>query len=124
MVRCEAIREARSMSTQIAVRPNETQRMIDRYPLLLREAFILGEDRGISLNRPDEAAALLREAFDMHEAGARRDPDDYHEPRPRRHDRARARRHSALARSGRGAGGVRRRACPPRRDPQQRRGAP
>jgi tetratricopeptide (TPR) repeat protein len=52
-------------------------RMIDRYPLLLREAFILGEDRAISLDRPDEAAALLREAFDMHEAGARRDPKDF-----------------------------------------------
>jgi hypothetical protein len=51
--------------------------MFDRYPLLLREAFILGEDRAISLNRPDEAAALLREAFDMHEAGARRDPKDF-----------------------------------------------
>ncbi len=71
-----AIREARSMSTQIAARPNETQRMFDLYPLLLREAFILGEDRGISLDRPEEAAALLRQAFDLHEAGARRDPDD------------------------------------------------
>jgi len=71
-----AIREARSLSTHIAARPNETQRMIDLYPLLLREAFILGEDRGISLDRPEEAAALLRQAFDLHEAGARRDPDD------------------------------------------------
>jgi tetratricopeptide (TPR) repeat protein len=71
-----AIREARSISTQIAARPNETQQMIYLYPLLLREAFILGEDRGISLGRPEEAAALLRQAFDMHEAGARRDPDD------------------------------------------------
>ena len=64
------------MSPQIAARPNETQQMIDQYPLLLREAFILGEDRGISLDRPEEAAALLRQAFDLHEAGARRDPDD------------------------------------------------
>jgi tetratricopeptide (TPR) repeat protein len=71
-----AIREARSMSTQIAASTNETQRMVDLYPLLLREAFILGEDRGISLERPEEAAALLRQAFDLHEAGARRDPDD------------------------------------------------
>ena len=50
--------------------------MIIRYPILLREAYILGEDRGISLNRPEEAAALLREAFEMHEAGVRRDPND------------------------------------------------
>jgi tetratricopeptide (TPR) repeat protein len=71
-----AIREARAMTSQFAARTNETQQMIDRYPLLLREAFILGEDRAISLDRPDEAAALLREAFEMHEAGARRDPND------------------------------------------------
>jgi tetratricopeptide (TPR) repeat protein len=71
----EAIRQAREIGH--APFSDETRRMIDRYPLLLREAFILGEDRAISLNRPDEAAALLREAFDMHEAGARRDPDDF-----------------------------------------------
>lgn len=71
----EAIRQARQIG--YTPFPDETRRMIDRYPLLLREAFILGEDRAISLNRPDEAAALLREAFDMHEAGARRDPDDF-----------------------------------------------
>jgi tetratricopeptide (TPR) repeat protein len=51
--------------------------MIDRYPLLLREAFILGEDRGVSLDRSAEASALLREAFEMHEAGAQRDPNDF-----------------------------------------------
>ena len=73
----QAIRQAREVSQQATPYPDETKRMIDRYPLLLREAFILGEDRAISLNRPDEAAALLREAFDMHEAGARRDPKDY-----------------------------------------------
>jgi tetratricopeptide (TPR) repeat protein len=71
-----AIREARSMSAQIAARPSETQRMFDEYPLLLREAFILGEDRGISFDRPQEAAALLRQALDLHEAGARRDAGD------------------------------------------------
>ena len=64
------------MSSQIAARPNETQRMFDLYPILLREAFVLGEDRGISLDRPEEAATLLRQAFDLHEAGARRDPAD------------------------------------------------
>jgi tetratricopeptide (TPR) repeat protein len=73
----QAIREAREISQRTAPYADETKRMIERYPLLLREAFILGEDRAISLNRPDEAAALLREAFDMHEAGARRDPKDY-----------------------------------------------
>ena len=73
----EAIRQAREAARKAAPYAEETKRMIERYPLLLREAFILGEDRAISLNRPDEAAALLREAFDMHEAGARRDPKDY-----------------------------------------------
>ena len=71
-----AIQEARHLS-EGSTYTNETRRMVDRYPLLLREAFILGEDRAISLNRPDEAAALLREAFEMHEAGVRRDPDDF-----------------------------------------------
>ena len=73
----EAIRQAREAGQRAAPYAEETKRMIERYPLLLREAFILGEDRAISLNRPDEAAALLREAFDMYEAGARRDPKDY-----------------------------------------------
>jgi serine/threonine-protein kinase len=73
----QAIRQARDIGQQAAPSADETKRMIERYPLLLREAFILGEDRAISLNRPGEAAALLREAFDMHEAGARRDPKDF-----------------------------------------------
>ena len=73
----QAIRQAREIAQRATPHADETKRMIERYPLLLREAFILGEDRAISLNRPDEAAALLREAFDMHEAGARRDPKDF-----------------------------------------------
>lgn len=72
----DAIRAARQAAQQ-PTDVDETKQMFDRYPLLLREAFILGEDRGISLNRPAEAATLLREAFEMHEAGARRDPDDF-----------------------------------------------
>ena len=72
----EAIREAREISDRASY-PNETKRMFDRYPLLLREAFILGEDRGISLNRGEEAMVLLREAMAMHEAGARRDASDF-----------------------------------------------
>ena len=51
--------------------------MFDRYAVLLREGFILGEDGGVSLERPDEAIVPLRDAFEMHEAGARRDPNDY-----------------------------------------------
>ena len=72
----DAIREARRIAEQQTSYPNETMKMIARYPVLLREAFILGEDRSISLERPEQAAALLREAFEMHEAGARRDAND------------------------------------------------
>lgn len=72
----KAIQEARTIQRQLTY-PDETKRMFDQYPLLLREAFILGEDRGISLDRPAEAIPLLREAFEMHEAGARRDPNDF-----------------------------------------------
>jgi tetratricopeptide (TPR) repeat protein len=73
----QAIRQARAVVQEASPSSGETKQMFDRYPLLLREAFILGEDHAISLNRADEAAALLREAFDMHEAGARRDPKDF-----------------------------------------------
>ena len=72
----EAIREARAVGER-ATYANESKRMFDRYPVLLREAFILGEDRAINLDRPADAIALLREAFEMHEAGARRDPNDF-----------------------------------------------
>ena len=71
----KAIREAREVAERTTY-PNETKRMFDRYPLLLREAFILGEDRGVSLERPAEAIIPLREAFEMHESGARRDAND------------------------------------------------
>jgi len=72
----ETIRDARKALDRDTTLSNETRRMVARYPLLLREAYILGKDRGISLDRPDEAAALLREAFEMHEAGVRRDAND------------------------------------------------
>jgi tetratricopeptide (TPR) repeat protein len=71
----KAIREARGIVDR-STSSNETQRMLDRYGILLREGFILGEDRGVSLERPEEAIAPLREAFDMTEALARRDPNE------------------------------------------------
>jgi tetratricopeptide (TPR) repeat protein len=43
---------------------------------LLREGFILGEDRGISLERPDEAVVPLNEAFILTEEAAKRDSND------------------------------------------------
>lgn len=72
----KAIREARAL-VDGSTYADETRRMISRYPILLREAFILGEDRGISLGRPDEAARTLREALDMLESVVRRDPNDF-----------------------------------------------
>jgi serine/threonine-protein kinase len=71
-----AIREARAIADRTTY-TNETKRMLDRYALLLREGFILGDERSVSLARPEEAVASLREAFDMQEAGARRDANDY-----------------------------------------------
>ena len=71
-----AIREAHEIVDRISY-ASETDRMLDRYAILLREGLILGEDRGISLERPAEAVIPLRESFEMHEAGARRDPNDY-----------------------------------------------
>lgn len=74
----EAIRESRANADQVA----ETSEpgsipMYNRYGPLLREGFILGEDRSVSLERPTEAMVPLRDAFEMMEAGARRDPGDY-----------------------------------------------
>jgi tetratricopeptide (TPR) repeat protein len=71
-----AIREARSLSDRIN-HPNETSKMLDRYGILLREGLILGEDRTPSLNRPAEAIAPLKEAFDLVDAAAERDARDF-----------------------------------------------
>ena len=70
-----AIREARNALDRITFN-SETVRMLDRYPILLREGFILGEDRGISLERPEDAAVAFREAFTLTEDAAKRDPND------------------------------------------------
>ena len=70
-----AIREARSFLDRMTF-SSETVRMLDRYPLLLREGFILGEDHGISLERPDEAVVPLNEAFILTEEAAKRDSND------------------------------------------------
>jgi tetratricopeptide (TPR) repeat protein len=45
--------------------------------VIWREGRILGEDGGISLNRPDEAATRFQTAYDMAEQLSRRDPADY-----------------------------------------------
>lgn len=69
------IREARR-AAQDAAYANETERMFGMYGVLLREGMILGEDEGINLNRPTEAVAALRQAFDLADQLARKDPND------------------------------------------------
>ena len=70
----KAIREARAVADQVP--DTEPTRETNRYGVLLREGYILGEDRGVSLERPSDAVEPLREAFEMQDARARRDPDD------------------------------------------------
>ena len=70
-----AIRESRTYADRVT--DTSAIPMLNRYGPLLREGFILGEDRSVSLERPDEAIVPLREAFEIMEAAARRDPGDY-----------------------------------------------
>jgi serine/threonine protein kinase/tetratricopeptide (TPR) repeat protein len=69
-----SIREARQFSDQVQDEPS--RKAFNRYGLLLREGFILGEDGGVSLERPDEAVVPLREAFESMNAKALADPAD------------------------------------------------
>lgn len=70
------IQEARRISETV-VYPDETARMIAMYPILLRQGLILGEDGGISLDRPMEAAEPLQKAVEITEDAARKSPGDY-----------------------------------------------
>jgi serine/threonine protein kinase len=74
----DAIRESRKQL--------EILRQVDRYPryiaLILaqtrsREGLLLGEDGGVNLDHPLEAAVPLQEAFDAVEQFAQRDATDY-----------------------------------------------
>lgn len=71
----EAIRESRAYANRVS--DTSYLPMLNRYGPLLREGFILGEDRSVSLERPSEALVPLREAFEIVETEARRDPGDY-----------------------------------------------
>jgi tetratricopeptide (TPR) repeat protein/tRNA A-37 threonylcarbamoyl transferase component Bud32 len=71
-----AIRQAREFEER-AVYPNATVGALNRYSLLLREGMILAEDGGINLDRPEDAIIPLREALDLNEQMAERDPNDY-----------------------------------------------
>ena len=70
-----AIRDSRANADRVS--GTDYLSILNRYGPLLREGFILGEDRSVSLERPIEAMVPLREAFEIVEAGARSDPGDY-----------------------------------------------
>jgi serine/threonine protein kinase len=70
-----AIRESRAYADRVS--DTSAIPTLNRYGPLLREGFILGEDRSVSLERPIEAIVPLREAFEIMETAARRDPGDY-----------------------------------------------
>jgi serine/threonine protein kinase/tetratricopeptide (TPR) repeat protein len=67
-----AIREAQATIG----RGTDMSSQLNRYGLLLREGLILGEDGGVSLDRPDDAVVPLREAFTLMNARAQADPND------------------------------------------------
>ena len=68
-----AIRAARAIVGPLGSDPRS---VLNRYGLLLREGLILGEDGGVSLERPDDAVAPLREAFTLMNARALADSKD------------------------------------------------
>jgi serine/threonine protein kinase len=71
----ESIKQARIMldKTQFA---SETNRRSTWFNVLWREGTILGADDNINLDRPDEAIAVLQEAFDETEEWAQKDAND------------------------------------------------
>jgi len=70
-----AVRESRRMQEQIED-TNQTWQRGNLALALWREASILGEDGGISLDRPQEAATLFRQAFTIINELAKIDPGD------------------------------------------------
>jgi predicted Ser/Thr protein kinase len=72
----QAIREARSAAEAMKY-PNDTTRMFSLYGIYLREGLILGEDGGINLDRPEDAVAALKKAFDITEDIAAKDAKDF-----------------------------------------------
>jgi tetratricopeptide (TPR) repeat protein len=67
-----AIREAQATIG----RGTDMSSQLNRYGLLAARRLILGEDGGVSLDRPDDAVVPLREAFTLMNAGAQADPND------------------------------------------------
>ena len=71
----EAIQEARRLVEGAS--SDGYTRISDLYAVLLREGMILGQDGGISLDRPAEASAAFQRAMDITEASAQRNPGDF-----------------------------------------------
>jgi tetratricopeptide (TPR) repeat protein len=71
-----AARESRTIAENTADSDN-TDSMFVLSSVLWREGLILGELNNISFDRPGESEPLLRRAFDIAEALARKDPQDY-----------------------------------------------
>jgi serine/threonine protein kinase len=74
----EAIRQARQLWEQLLRDEGDHKytRLI-LYQTRCREGLLLGEDGSVNLNRPNEAAIRLQEAFDALEIFAQTAPDDY-----------------------------------------------
>jgi tetratricopeptide (TPR) repeat protein/predicted Ser/Thr protein kinase len=70
-----AIRESRRLEEQLTETDTTPQR-VNLVLALLREGSVLGEDQGISLDRPQEAAAVFRQALDIADELAKKDSDD------------------------------------------------
>lgn len=70
------VEEARRIAEGLSY-PDETERMFVIYGVLWRQGVILGDDAGISLNRPAEAIEPLRRALETAEEVARTNPNDY-----------------------------------------------
>jgi tetratricopeptide (TPR) repeat protein/predicted Ser/Thr protein kinase len=71
----QAIQEARR-HIEKAVFQGETARRSNTFNVLWREGVILGQEDSISLQRPVEATAVLREAFDSTDEWAQKDAND------------------------------------------------
>jgi hypothetical protein len=71
----QAIQAARA-ALDAAHFPSEDLRRTNRFNVLWREGILWGQEGGISLQRPEEAAAVLQEALDLVEERAREEPSD------------------------------------------------
>ncbi len=70
-----AVRESRRLEEQ-QTETNTSWQRANLVLALIREGSILGEDREISMDRPQDAAAVFRQALDIENELAKRDPDD------------------------------------------------